>query len=215
MAALTFPLDLIETGVFWRRSFSLQRRQEVSRIANGGSIRKEFGRPLWMAEYTTKTLRANEVSRIRARMDSLDGGIQTFWGFDPARCRPIAHPSKKGFPAGVTGTGVVTLVYPDNKRLRLGSLGPGLIISAGDLLQVGAADLYSVVQGGTSTPSGNITEIEVRPFLWPGTAVNATVTVLKPSCLMAIDPASVSEDVNVATGRGTYSFQAWEVRPIA
>lgn len=215
MTALAFPLDLIETGVFWRRSFTLQRRQEVSRIANGGSIRKEFGRPLWMAEYTTKTLSANSISRIRARLDSLDGGIQTFRGFDPARCRPMAHPAKKGFPTGVTGSGLVKSIYSDNKRVRLSGMGRGLIVSAGDLLQLGTADLYSVVQGATSFADGDIVEIEVRPFFWPGTVAGMTATFIKPSCLMAIDPASVSEDVNVATGRGTYSFQAWEVRPIA
>lgn len=215
MAALAFPLDLIEAGVFWRRSFTLQRRQEVSRIANGGSIRKEFGRPLWMAEYTTKTLSANSISRIRARLDSLDGGIQTFRGFDPARCRPMAYPSKKGLPAGSTGAGTLSAILADNKRVTVSGLGNGFKVSTGDLMQIGTADLYSVVQGVTANSSGVATEIEVRPFLWPGTVTGRPVTFMKPSCLMAIDPASVSEDVNVATGRGTYSFQAWEVRPIA
>lgn len=215
MAALAFPLDLIEAGVFWRRSFTLQRRQEVSRIANGGSIRKEFGRPLWMAEYTTKTLSANSISRIRARIDSLDGGMQTFRAFDPARCRPIAYPSKVGLPPGSTGSGTLAGRTPDNKRITLLGMGNTFRASTGDLLQIGSGDLYSVVNGSTGGANGAVYEIEIRPFLWPGTADGSPVTFMRPSCLMAIDPASVSEDVNVATGRGTYSFQAWEVRPIA
>lgn len=212
MVALTFPLDLIEAGVFWRRSFRLQRRQEVSRIANGGSIRKDFGRPLWMAEYVSKRLPANEVSRIRARLDALDGGIQTFRGYDPARCRPIAYPSRVGLPAGSTGAGTLASIFSDNKRVSLAGMGAGFIVSAGDLLQVGAGDLYSVVQGGTADSGGVIDEVELRPFLWPGTSVGAAVTLMRPSCLMAVDPGSVSEDVDIVTGRGTYSFQAWEVR---
>lgn len=212
MVALAFPLDLIESGVFWRRSFRLQPRQEVSRVAGGGSIRKDFGRPLWRADYQTKTLSANEVSRMRARIDALDGGIQTFRGYDPARCRPIAHSSRTGFPVGATGSGTMGTVFSDNKRCSLNGFGAGFAVSVGDLIQVRGGDLYSIVQGGVADASGNIAEIEVRPFFWPGTEFGQAVTFIKPSCLMAIDPGSISEDVSLATGRGSYSFTAWETR---
>lgn len=213
MAALAFPLDLIESGVFWRRSFRLRYRQEVSRVASGGSIRKDFGRPLWMAEYSTKVLRPNQVSAMRARIDALDGGIQTFKGYDPARCRPIAYPEKVGLPAGSTGTGRLSAIFPDNKRIQINELVEGYTITAGDLIQIGDGDLYSVVQGGVAASTGVIEEIEVRPFLWTGTAVGSTISFIQPGCLMAIDPGSISEDVSTDTGRGSYSFQAWEVRP--
>lgn len=212
MAALTFPLDLILRGVFWRRSFRLQYRQEVSRVANGGSIRKDFGRPLWMAEYQSKVMSANEISAMRARLDSMDGGIQTFRGLDPARCRPIAYPAKRGFPVGTTGSGTLSQIFSDNKRVALSGMGPGFVVTAGDMMQIGTGDLYSVVQGGTSNAQGTISEIELRPFIWPGTTTGTAVTFIKPSCIMAVAPETITEDVSALTGRGTYTFQAWEVR---
>lgn len=215
MAALAFPLDLIESGVFWRRSFRLQPRQEVSRVANGGSIRKDFGRPLWRADYSTKQLSPNEVSRMRARLDALDGGIQTIRGYDPARCRPIAYPSHVGLPEGSTGQGEVSAIYEDNKRVDLSGLVEGFRISVGDLIQIRSGDLYSIVQGSVVGAGGIASEVEVRPFLWPGTAVGDSFTLMRPSCLMAVDPSSVTEDVSITTGRGSYSFTAWEVRPDA
>lgn len=211
MAALAFPLDLIESGVFWRRSFRLSYRQEVSRVAGGTTIRKNNGRPLWKAEFASRRLSANEVSYVRARLDSLDGGLFTFMGYDPARCRPIAYPGKGGWFEGFNGIGNLAAIYEDRKRIDVGGFPSGYIFSVGDLINVGAARLYSVVKGATAGSDGVAYEIEVRPYLYPETSVGNAVSVLRPFCDMAINPDETSEDVDPTTGRGNYSFTAWEV----
>jgi hypothetical protein len=211
MAAIAFPLDLIENGVFWRRSFRLAYRQEVSRVTNGVTIRKNLGRPLWKAEFASKALIPSEVSRIRANIDSLDGGIFTFRGFDPARCRPIAYPSDVPWPDGFDGTATLSAIYSDNKRVAISGLPVGYVISTGDLINIGEARLYSVVGGSVANADGVATEVEVRPWLWTGTAIGATVQLLKPYCTMAINPDELTEDVDIQTGRGTYTFTAWEI----
>lgn len=211
MAAIVFPADLIESGVFWRRSFRLSYRQEVSRVSGGITIRKNLGRPLWRAEYATKRLSANDVSRIRAMVDSLDGGIFTFKGYDPARCRPIAYPEKGQWFEGFNGSGSVSQIYADNKRIDISQFPPGYIVSTGDLINIGAARLYSVVRGGVASEEGVVSDVEVRPWLYPETTIGASVGVLRPFCDMAINPDDLTEDTDLATGRGTYTFTAWEI----
>lgn len=211
MAALTFPADLIENGVFWRRSFRLAYRQELSRVAGGVTIRRNLGRPLWRSEFSTRRLSANAISRIRASIDSLDGGIFTFIGYDPARCRPIAYPSKGAWFDGFSGVARLASIYEDNKRIDIDQLPEGYMISTGDLINVGAYRLYSVVRGAVANSSGVASDVEVRPWLYPNTNVGDEVRLLRPSCRMAINPDELTEDVDIASGRGTYTFTAWEV----
>lgn len=211
MAAITFPLDLIESGVFWRRSFRLAYRQELSRVAGGLTIRRNLGRPLWRAEYQSIRVSANQVSYIRSQIDALDGGIFTFIGYDPARCRPIAYPAESAWFPLFSGQGRLSFIYSDNKRIDVDEMPSGYVFSAGDLINVNANRLYSVVRGATADEDGLASDIEVRPWLWPDAAVGQQVSVLRPSCRMAINPDEVTEDVDISTGRGTYAFTAWEV----
>lgn len=211
MAALTFPSDLILIGAFWRRSFRLSYRQELSRVAGGTTIRRNLGRPLWRAEYSTKSLRPNQLSEMRADVDALDGGIFTFRGYDPARCRPIAYPSKGTWFPGFSGVGRVAQIYPDNKRLDIDTLPAGYIVSKGDLIEVGEGRLYSVVRGAIAGAGGVASDVEIRPWFYPGTAVGNFVKLLQPYCPMAINPDELGEDTDTSTGRGVYSFTAWEV----
>lgn len=211
MAALSFPLDLIESGTFWCRSFRFGYRQELSRVAGGTTIRRNLGRPLWRADYISKRLSANEVSRVRARLSSLDGGIFSFQGFDPARCRPILYPSKGDWFDGFNGVGSVSRIYEDNKRIDVSGMPPGYVFSVGDMISVGTARLYIVADGATASQGGIAEDLELRPWLYAGTALGDAVSVLRPFCDMAVNPDEINEDVDPATGRGTYSFTAWEV----
>lgn len=211
MAAITFPLDLIESGVFWCRSFAPAYRQELSRVAGGTTIRRNLGRPLWRAEYGSKTLSANEISRIRARVHTLHGGIFPFMGYDPARCRPIEYPSKAEWFDDFDGTATVSQIYEDNRRLDISGLPAGYVVSTGDHLNVSAARLYMVARGATAGEDGVAVDIQIFPWFYPGVSAGNAVSLLRPFCNMAINPDETSEDVDIKTGRGTYSFTAWEV----
>lgn len=212
MAAVTFPLDLIDTGVFWTRSFVLRVRQEVSRVTGGTTIRKETGSPIWYAEYQSKLLTPSQLDYWRSRIDLLEGGIQTFRGVSPSRCRPIAYPSKAGFFPGFNGIGNLVLINTDNKRINVGGVPAGYRASTGDLIQIGDADLYSIVSGKVAEADGFLYELEVRPHLWPSTTAGSQVRFLRPSCVMAIDPDTLEIDADPYNGKGTVSFSAWEVR---
>jgi len=196
---ITYPFDLLDGFPGWSTDFSLLWRQEQSRQTNGRTIVKDMGSPLWQAAYQSRSLSPNELDRWRARLAAMENGLKTFIGRNMARCRPINHPGSAVLP-----TGTLSSIAADRKSIVVGSL-PGITLRPGDMLQIGEKDLHQAVDvSGFS--------IEVRPHLWPGVAAGATVTIDKPACIMAIVPGSVSSTADMATGRGTVSFQAIEAR---
>lgn len=212
MVAVTFPLNLIDTKVFWTRSFRLRVRQEFSRIAGGGAIRKELGSPVWWAQYVSRTLKPSEIDIYRSRLDLLEGGMQKFYGLNPSRCRPILYPSSNNVFPDFSGTGSLLSIAANNKEIAINGLPVGYMISAGDMLQIGDTDLYTVGRGAVAETGGIAYDVEVRPHLWTTSTVGLPVKLYRPTCLMAIDPAEVSIDVSPDTGKGTISFAAWEAR---
>ncbi len=85
---------------------------------------------------------------------------------------------------------------------------PGITLSVGDMIQIGN-DLHRVLEPA----SGPLTAFfAIEPHLWPGIGSGAVVTLHKPSCLMVIEPGSLSASADPKTGRGSVSFSATEAR---
>lgn len=200
--ALTYPLDILANFPGWTTEFSLLWRQEQSRQANGRTIVKDLGSPLWRAAYQSRSLSPNELDEWRARLESLENGLQTFKGYPLSRCRPINHPGTATLPSGTLAS------VTDGKVLTLSGFS-SISFSVGDFLQVETTDLHQIVEISGSS-------YEVRPHIWPGIDAGdspaPTVTISKPHCIMAIVPGSVSSTADMPTGRGAVSFQAIEAR---
>lgn len=183
----------------WTSSFELLHRQETSRTANGVTLVKDFGRPIWRASWVSRSLKPNELDFWRARIDALGYGLETFQASPSSRCFPQAHPNGRGLAAGAI---TVATIGSDNSSLTLEGPGAvGLTLTQGDVLSAGGK-LYRV----TGRTAGTI---RVRPYFWPGLAVGAVVTVRSPSVAMRIDPGSVSSSSGL-NGRGVISFSATE-----
>ncbi len=95
---------------------------------------------------------------------------------------------------------------PIRKAISAAGFPAGYTFKAGDLVQIGNADLHRVMEDATTG------QFEIRPHLWPGVAAGAALKVFKPSCLMRIEAGSVSSTADRATGRGAISFTAIEDR---
>ncbi|MFC3206885.1 hypothetical protein [Aquamicrobium soli] len=201
--SITYPVDLLAAWPGWCTDFSLLWRQEQSRQANGRTIVKDLGSPLWQATYQSRSLSPNELDEWRARLDAMENGLQTFKGYSLSRCRPVKHPGAVSLPAGALST-----VNANRKAVRASGL-TGITLSVGDMLQIGTKDLHRVMEAATGDPTN---EFEIRPHLWPGVGEGAAVSISRPSCTMAVVPGSVSSQADAATGRGTVSFQAIEAR---
>ncbi|MBW9113156.1 hypothetical protein JNB88_05775 [Rhizobium cauense] len=211
--AIAFPRDILAGFPGWSTKFELAYRQERSRTAGGKTFAKDLGSPIWRASYVTKVVRANTVDKWRAILASMDGGIQTFLGVNLSRCYPIAYPRGSWLTGDAfDGTGGITGIDTNRKTFDVQGFPPGFKLHAGDMIQVGDTDLHWVQADATANVSGVFVQLEVRPHLWPSVAIGAEVSVTRPHCIMSLDPDSISTQTDLATGRGSIAFDAWEAR---
>ncbi|WP_271025532.1 hypothetical protein [Rhizobium sp. RCAM05973] len=208
---VTFPVDFLSDFPGWSTEFDLLYRQEQSRSANGKTYAKDLGSPLWNATYQSRSLRPNELDYWRARLKALENGLQTFKAWPLSRTYPIAYP-RGSWPTGGTfsGSGLVNALT--SKTLSLSGLPSGYVVSIGDYVQVGTADLYQALETATANGSGITGIFEVRTFVWPTSVVGAPAKLMKPSCIMTLVPDSLTTTANLSDGRGTITFQAIEAR---
>lgn len=200
--AITYPYDVLATFPGWSTEFDLLYRQEISRTAIGQTFVKDLGSPLWRATYQSRLMKPNELDTWRARLKAMEGGLKQFLGRPTSRCYPIAYP--KGAGMGNVSDVKIASIGGDRKTITLSGLPAGYQATAGDYIKIGTHNLHQVVD--------TVGSIEVRPHLWPGTAVDDIVTLVKPSCRMTILPGTLSSSADASTGRGTISFQAIESR---
>lgn len=208
---IIYPVDFLSDFPGWSTDFDLLYRQEQSRSANGKTYSKDLGSPLWKATYQSRSLWPNELDYWRARLKALENGLQTFKAWPLSRAYPIAYP-RGSWPTGgaFSGSGLVSAI--SSKTLSLSGLPAGYIVSIGDYVQVGTADLYQALETVTANGSGITGVFEVRTFVWPTSLVGQTAKLVKPACVMAIVPDSLSAPANLSDGRGTITFQAIEAR---
>ena len=210
--AITYPLNFLFEFPGWTTGFSLAWRQEQSTQASGRVLVKDMGSPLWTLRATTKVLSPNNLDAWRARLTSLENGLQTFYGYSLSRVYPMLYP-RGAWPTGTAFNGICVLsaINANRKAIALQALPAGFVLSVGDYLSIGN-DLHQVMEAATADGTGLTPQFEVRPHIWPDiSAPNPNVYVASPACVMAIVPGSVSSDTDL-TGRGSVTFQAMEAR---
>jgi hypothetical protein len=233
--AITYPLNIIDDldGVGWSTEFNLLYRQEQSRHASGRTRVKDLGTPLWQATYVTKNLSPNKLDYWKAKLNSLENGINTFIAYPRSRCWPIAHPNgllvnssnwvlETGFwndgglwltsipwDSNELDSGVINEINDNNKALSLKDV-PSLKLSIGDFISINNL-LYQVMEDAETNLEGITTEFEVRPHLNITVNPNDTVLLHKPHCYMTLVPNSINSSSGL-NGRGSISFQSIESR---
>ena len=207
---IAYPINLLPGFPGWTTGFDLRWRQEQSTQASGRILVKDMGSPLWTLRAATKPLSPNNLDAWRARLTSLENGLQTFWGYPMSRCYPILYP-KGSWPTGSAFSGACTLASIDASRkiISISGLPAGFKLSIGDYVSV-SGDLHHVMEA-TTAAAGTTGFFEVRPHIWPGVTAPKVATVKQPACLMAVVPGSVSSDTG-PSGWGALSFQAMEAR---
>ena len=209
--SITYPIDLLPGFPGWTTGFSLKWRQEQSTQASGRILVKDMGSPLWTLRAASKPLSPNSLDQWRAKLTSLENGLQTFRGYSMSRCFPILYPNGS-WPTGGSfpgTTAVLASVDSSRKMISVSSLPAGFQFSVGDYLSI-AGDLHQVMEPAMAS-AGTSGFFEVRPHIWPGVTAGKAVSVKQPACLMAIVPGSIGTDAQM-NGWGTVSFQAIEAR---
>lgn len=211
------PQDFLDVFPGWVTSFELQFRQELSRTAGGVTIVKDMGDPLWNMSARTKILPPNKMDYWRARLESLENGRRTFYGYSLSRKFPILYPNGS-WPTGSSFNGYTAQLYDvddaTRRLLRISSLPAAFRLSVGDMVSINDTDLHRVQEDVTANGSGLTPAFEVYPRLWAGIDLISPlprISVLKPHCRMMLVPGSVSSSTDM-TGWGTIAFEAIEAR---
>lgn len=173
--------------------FSLQYRQEFSRMAGGNPRVSDMGPELWMAKVQTTELKRTEFLKAEAEFNRLRGSLNTFYMYPPYA--PGPQSDYLGTILGASNVQIHT-VDGDNKRLRLKNLPIGYVLTKGDYLsfQSGSSPirthLHQLVTGGTADGTGVTPLMECAPSFRVGIATNLVVTLIRPFCEMMIMPGT-------------------------
>lgn len=173
--------------------FTLRTRQEFSRSAGGVNRALDLGPAVWEATYTTAPLTLIQSSSLLARLNSLDGGMGAFEGYDFRRLQPALST----FVGTPTTAEISHLDSGDARRMRFDGVPEGFTISPGDYLSFAYGDpaaqaLHQVTTTAVADGSGVMPYFNVRPYIRPGAAVNAPVRLRRAFARFNLVPGSIS-----------------------
>lgn len=146
-------------------AFRTNARQELSTQRNGVARAKNFSTALWMASYASAEIKNSIALGLEAEIDQLQGPIVPFEAWDIRRPTPLLYRD------GSANDGTLMSVNDDNRRIALGGLLPGQIISKGDYLSFDYGDcraLHRASEAVTANEGGETAQFEVWPHLRPG-----------------------------------------------
>jgi hypothetical protein len=193
--ALSFPFaigsfadQLRMTTVRWR----LVADQQISGLGGGKIIVADLAPKYWEAEVSLINMENRDARRIQALIEALDEGMNDFYLYDPRCAFPITDPTGSIFGAA---TVQINTLNANNKELTLKGVPATRTLSAGDMFHLDFGSpakraLHRIVVGATANGSGITPSLEVRPHILPGAAVDAAVTLIKPSARVKMIPGS-------------------------
>ena len=194
---MAWPEDILINWPGWCTRFDLAYRHEVSRDGWGMPSVADRGTPIWRGAWQTKPLRPHALSYWKARLNSVQGGAGTFYGYD-MRKYPSAHSNGTGLP----GSPKVGSISGDKSSLSLSSAS-GLHLNIGDHISIG-----NNLHRATST-SNNGSAFTVEPYLMLDVVTGNDVLLVNPRCIMRAIAESISGEADI-TGWGTLTFEAYQ-----
>jgi hypothetical protein len=171
------------------QEFGIYERQEQSRTSYGRTIVKSFGHPLWRMSISTGRLPNDDALDYEARVNTLQNGMNPFYGYDLRRPYPRARPD-----GDFEDTATIAAIGLGGKSLSLAGLETGFKLSAGDMLafdHAGTRWLHQFTETRTANGLGSTSLQEIYPHLPIGLAPGVAVMLKKPSAVFGIEPGSI------------------------
>jgi hypothetical protein len=212
--AVAEPYDILADWPGWQTTFDPVERGDISRQKNGVTRTRLGPMPIWMMRVASKSLSANEHDALKGLVQRLAGLQTVILGYSLTRVWPQAYP-KGTWPTGGAFDGISAELHTidaNNRAIRVTDLPGAFALKVGDMVQIGGGDLHRVQEAATASGGGLTPLFEIYPPLWTGAATGQAVSVKRPHCRMRIVPGSVAAPMDMATGRGTVSFDAMEAR---
>lgn len=211
---ITYPRDFPSSRMS-RVMFEPDVQESIAPEQGGRFVSVQLGPMVWHAEFSTTPASEVEFSIWRAWLDSLDGAGRRFYGRDMRRPLPWNY-RRTGF-AGMTragggafdGTSATWSVNADRDVLTIETLPAGLNLVAGDYVGLkkgnSVRSLHRMLENLSADGSG-VGAWTVRPTIDPSVPADATVQLVKPTCLMRI----VKRDRTAEHKERTVSFEAMQ-----
>lgn len=197
MAALTLPLgtqDLVDLMMVETITWTLAEYQELSGDGAGEWLAADLGPRLWEAACSSCEADLETIEALRARFHVLDGAINSFYLYDPARPNPATDPA-----GALLASASVTIgsIEDDRKRLTLIGLPAGFVLPISTRLSVTAGSpsrtaYLQLAASVTTNGAGVAGPVELRPHLRPWIVAGQPVKLLKPVAKVKIMPKSLS-----------------------
>lgn len=193
--AVSFPLADLMDVIQEIEPLKLFERQEYSRAASGVTYGKSLGSSLWMGSWTTKPMRHDDALDFEARLNTLDGVINTFYGEDVRRRYP------KMYPNGTFDESAAAIHTLDTDgQIRIDGLPAGFVISRGDYFHFDYGTptnraLHQASETVVCDGAGLSPLFEVRPHIRQGAEVDLAVSFKRPRAIFTLEPDSISKRV--------------------
>lgn len=196
--AISFPRaadDWFDITALTTTKFKLVPQQNVSGTT-GDIWASDIGPQYWEADIRFVDMDNDIAGRVQSIIESLDGSLNSFYWYDPRWQFPRSDPDGSLLAAS---TVKIAALPTNNKLMALKGLPAGFNIRNRDMLcfDFGTSPvhraLHRVADGSAADGTGLTGNIEVRPYIRPGAAVNAVVTLIRPTCEMLMIPDSFDE----------------------
>lgn len=174
----------------------------------------DVGPAVWRARYQTVALKSEWFGLWQAFIASLEGGQNSFLGYDARRRIPRSC-FGAGLPSGFSGACTLAAIAADRRSITLSGVPNGLLLMAGDYVSLsftisGRASMALVRVTEGATVAGGTVTLGVSPWVPFGITAGGAANLKYPGALFALDPASVQEGANIL-GRKTLAFTAQQV----
>jgi hypothetical protein len=191
MAIYAFPSNYFSTA-----SFDLKRYMARNELAGGLTQVRELAEARWVANFRTGPLFETERAAWRGWWDSLRGGLNYFYAYDPAHAFPTNYrgePTDTTIRVGNTNWGgTASATVSSSTVLIVSGLPSGTVLVAGDMVELRQGDargLFRLISGGSGTSMSFAVEPRILTTVFTG---GITANFLRPSCIMIPEPESWS-----------------------
>src|SRR5690606_30052119 len=157
------------------------------------------------AEVVLAAMTNGKAAQVQALIESLDGGLRSFYLYNPQRIGPQYDPDGTILS---TSTPKIYALETNNKEMRIYGVPAGYVLTAGDLLSFDYGSpsrraMHRILNTVTADGDGITPTFEVRPYIRSGAVTDITVSLVKASAKVGIVPGSFdpgTADPVVTTG---------------
>lgn len=176
-----------------------------------------LGDATWRASFATLRLTPSRLGAARAWISSLQNGVKTFYGRDPARLYPLAYPTgfaglERAGGGAFDGTATSWSIDATRSIVTINGLPASFPLAPGDMIgwswsttkRALARSLEAVVANGSG-----VAVVAVEPYLSTVVSGSAVLTLARPECVMKLVPGSYRDaEAEGPDGRAFISFSA-------